>query len=216
MSGKLIVFEGIDGVGKTTQINLIKEEYPDCVYVSNPGGTEYSDMVRKNLKAGKYKTGVEQFIELQKALLDTKRKIIDPAILEGKTVICDRYWPSLLAYQVIERPDFLSTSSYLKGELDQKLFSTKIDLLIFFNYSSKFSDKISDEFEQSRKSEMATIFEKYKSLFNSLEGYRNILELFNKKSENEVDYFSKIIRIPKLSIHECQNVIRSGICSLIS
>ncbi len=44
----LVIFEGIDCVGKTTQINLLKEIYKDAITTKEPGGTEFGKKIRKN------------------------------------------------------------------------------------------------------------------------------------------------------------------------
>ena len=43
----LINFEGVDGVGKTTQINMLKQIYPDAITTKEPGGTELGMMIRQ-------------------------------------------------------------------------------------------------------------------------------------------------------------------------
>ena len=45
----LINFEGVDGVGKTTQINMLKQIYPDAITTKEPGGTELGMMIRQYL-----------------------------------------------------------------------------------------------------------------------------------------------------------------------
>ena len=53
MMGKLITFEGIDGSGKTTQINLLEKKFIEAGYsfiiLREPGGTDLSEKIRKIL-----------------------------------------------------------------------------------------------------------------------------------------------------------------------
>ena len=100
-AGKLIVFEGIDGSGKTTLINFTMQYLQKfgygCVYVKMP-----SDRMR-NLKIfNDYDNSKDDFIRNSINLtnltimvsgdrLVTQDEIIVPALKQNKTVICDRY-----------------------------------------------------------------------------------------------------------------------------
>ena len=48
----LVIFEGIDCVGKTTQINLLKEIYKDAIITKEPGGTKFGKKIRNLLLNG--------------------------------------------------------------------------------------------------------------------------------------------------------------------
>jgi dTMP kinase len=104
MKGRLITFEGIDGSGKTTQVErlceYIKSKGLECVVVREPGGTPEGEEIRRILldKGSKLTPEAELFLFLASRSLLTKRIII-PALEEGKVVISDRYADSSLAYQ---------------------------------------------------------------------------------------------------------------------
>ncbi len=105
MKGKLITFEGTDGAGKTTQINLLKEYLTekgfDVVLTREPGGTTISEKIReilldKNNTEMKDKTEVLLYAAARAQ--HVLEKII-PALNEGKIVISDRFFDSNIAYQ---------------------------------------------------------------------------------------------------------------------
>ena len=105
MAGHFIVLEGIDGVGKTTQVALLAEwlraiEVPHLT-VREPGGTPVGEAIRE-LVLGRPELEVsprsEMFLILaaRAALIGD---VLQPALTEGRTVIADRFALSTLAYQ---------------------------------------------------------------------------------------------------------------------
>ncbi len=100
-----ITFEGMDGAGKTTQINLLRthliEKGYDVVLSREPGGTKVCEKIREILLD---KENMGMNIMCEALLFAASRaehieKIIKPALTEGKIVICDRFVHSSLAYQ---------------------------------------------------------------------------------------------------------------------
>jgi len=100
-----IVFEGGEGCGKSTQTRalcrrLSKDGFR-AVLTREPGGTRLGERVRRYLKH----TGETQISPLAELfLIATARaqlvsEVIRPELEKGKTVICDRFTPSTLAYQ---------------------------------------------------------------------------------------------------------------------
>lgn len=104
MKGKFITFEGSEGCGKSTQSRLLaqylkRKGYP-VVYLREPGGTELGEKIRKVLLDPKNHIGpVCETILYMAARAQLVNKIIKPALLKGKIVICDRFLDSTLAYQ---------------------------------------------------------------------------------------------------------------------
>jgi len=103
-TGLLITFEGIDGSGKTTQINKIadylKEHGIDFIITRDPGGTELGSRLRDILL--NYKGKIFPMCELFLYLADRAQhvdEVIIPALNSNKVVICDRYIDSTIAYQ---------------------------------------------------------------------------------------------------------------------
>ncbi len=107
--GKFITFEGCDGCGKSTQLKmfsdyLTRENIPH-IFTREPGGGKISEQIREILLSGK---NMEMTDECE-ALLYAAARVqhladrVEPALKEGKLVICDRYVDSSLAYQAYAR-----------------------------------------------------------------------------------------------------------------
>ena len=99
--GRLIVFEGIDGTGKSTHIRHLAEwmsQFGPIVVTREPAGTELGRAVKPVLDAGGFPPLVDFFF--QEALrADHVHRVLKPSLLEGKTVLCDRFEESTNAYQ---------------------------------------------------------------------------------------------------------------------
>ncbi len=102
--GLFITFEGIDGCGKTTQIELLKEELEKKGYTvlltREPGAKGLGEKFREILLNydGEVSSNCESFLFLADRAqhIDT---IIKPAINNGTIVLCDRHTDSTVAYQ---------------------------------------------------------------------------------------------------------------------
>ncbi|NWF54285.1 MAG: dTMP kinase [Syntrophaceae bacterium] len=100
-----ITFEGIEGCGKTTQINLLaaflkKKECP-FLLTREPGGTKIGEKIRQILLSSDH-AGMEPMTELFLYVADRiqhYRQVIAPALRDGKTVICDRFADATTVYQ---------------------------------------------------------------------------------------------------------------------
>ncbi len=102
---RMISFEGGDGSGKTTQINLLAGHLTNrgisCLLTREPGGTTLGRLIRKVVVEG-----AEEEIAYQAELFlyladraEHVRKVIQPAIKSNSLVLCDRFTDSTLAYQ---------------------------------------------------------------------------------------------------------------------
>ncbi len=100
-----IVFEGGEGCGKSTQTRALYRRLSKdgfgAVLTREPGGTRLCERVRRHLKQTD-ETPISPLAEL--FLIATARaqlvsEVIRPELEKGKTVICDRFTPSTLAYQ---------------------------------------------------------------------------------------------------------------------
>jgi len=107
--GIFVVLEGGEGVGKTTQIKLLKERlpllYPDreIVFTREPGGSEYGEEIRQLIfsKLAEGADGKTMIGLFMAGRTDHVSRIIKPALNAGKIVICDRFVAATYAYQVI-------------------------------------------------------------------------------------------------------------------
>jgi len=103
-SGFFIVFEGIDGVGKTTHAKLLvdflnKNGY-SAIYTTEP--THWSKYGKKIRASFSYKNRLpvqEEFELFLKDRIEHVKNEVTPALNEGKIVVSDRYYYSSVAYQ---------------------------------------------------------------------------------------------------------------------
>lgn len=102
--GLFITFEGADGCGKTTQMNLLaeylKNQGYEVVLTREPGGKGLGEKIREILLNydGEVSDRCESFLFLADRAqnIDT---IVNPAVNSGKIVLCDRHTDSSVAYQ---------------------------------------------------------------------------------------------------------------------
>lgn len=102
--GLFITFEGADGCGKTTQLNLLaeflKNKGYDIVITREPGSKGLGEKIREILLNydGEVSSNCEAFLFLADRAqhIDT---IVKPAVDAGKIVLCDRHTDSTIAYQ---------------------------------------------------------------------------------------------------------------------
>ena len=104
-----IVFEGIDGVGTTTQSYMMYEYLKDLigknqvVWTKEPTDCCIGHLIREILCGTEEKfSGNAMELLFRADRIDHVENFIRPKIDEGKWVICDRYYPSTLVYQGIQ------------------------------------------------------------------------------------------------------------------
>jgi dTMP kinase len=100
--GLFITFEGTEGSGKTTQVELLGEklEYRQPVVVREPGGTELGERMRQLLLgSGMEIDGEAEMYLFMAARRQLLQEVINPSLALGRIVIADRYHDSTLAYQ---------------------------------------------------------------------------------------------------------------------
>ncbi|MDD3840444.1 MAG: dTMP kinase [Clostridia bacterium] len=109
-TGSLFIsMEGPDGSGKSTQIQLLfqylKAKGRDIVVVREPGGTPISEKIRDIIldKQNKEMTCTTEALLYAASRAQLVGQVIKPALEKGKTVICDRFIDSSLAYQGVAR-----------------------------------------------------------------------------------------------------------------
>src|ERR1700688_3233799 len=103
--GRFITFEGLDGCGKSTQMeklaNLLRAQGLSVVVTREPGGTATGEKIRR-LLLDTATAGLSPMAEL--ALMFAARaqhigEVIQPGLAEGRIVLCDRFTDSTEAYQ---------------------------------------------------------------------------------------------------------------------
>jgi dTMP kinase len=98
-----VSFEGLDGSGKSTQAELLRDALVarghEVVATREPGGTELGERVRSLLLDGEQMTGWAEAALFAAARAELVQRVIRPALARGAAVVCDRYVDSSLAYQ---------------------------------------------------------------------------------------------------------------------
>ena len=103
--GLFITFEGGDGAGKSTQIKLLheylQEKGIEVVLTREPGGTAVGESIRNIIldSANTEMTDMTECMLYAAARAQIVNELIIPSLEAGKTVICDRFIDSGLAYQ---------------------------------------------------------------------------------------------------------------------
>lgn len=171
--GKFITFEGCDGCGKSTQLRLLSQYLTENnvphIFTREPGGGKISEAIREILLNGK---NMEMTDECE-ALLYAASRVqhlsdrVEPALSEGKLVICDRYVDSSLAYQAYARGlglDFITKiNAYaLKNYLpDVTIF---IDLTPEAAFQRKHGADENDRLEKAGMEFHRRVYEGYKAV----------------------------------------------------
>jgi len=154
--GLFITFEGIDGSGKTTQVNelarrLAKEGISYLLY-REPGGTNIGEKIRDILLDKNHSSmlPITELLLYSASRYQLTVNSILPALNKGKVVICDRFYDSTTAYQGYGRGidlDFIHRLNYVATK------SLKPDLTFILDISleerkNRLGGKFLDRLEQ--------------------------------------------------------------------
>lgn len=114
-----ITFEGIEGCGKTTQVQrlekLIERHGIPLVSTLEPGGTRIGAGIRRILLDGENKklTPLAELLLYAADRAQHVEEVIKPALKEGKWVVCDRFFDATVAYQGSARGQDMRLIQYL-------------------------------------------------------------------------------------------------------
>ena len=141
--GYFISFEGIDGSGKSTQIQKLAEFLEsihfEVIVTREPGGSVGGEEIRKLLLQGEIDrwSAEAEILLFTAARRDHLERIILPAIDDGKIVICDRFTDSTRMYQGMRGPNLRD----LVDALNEKVINLDPDLTILIDINPKISLK---------------------------------------------------------------------------
>ena len=152
MKSLFITFEGTEGCGKSTQVDLLAERLRALGHrvrtLREPGGTPIGEEIRHTLKHSK--VNVTMTYEAELLLMNASRaqlvrETIRPALSVGEIVVCDRFYDSTTAYQGYGRGLDLAL---VKGVIDFAVGDTRPDLTLLLHVTPE----VSAERLQSRQS----------------------------------------------------------------
>lgn len=125
MKGIFITFEGTEGGGKSTQIQILSERLRalgrQVRVLREPGGTPIGEEIRHTLKHSEVNhamTSEAELLLMNASRAQLVREVIRPALKAGEIVLCDRFYDSTTAYQGYGR------------ELDLKRVTAVIDFAV--------------------------------------------------------------------------------------
>lgn len=102
MNAKFITFEGIDGAGKSSHIafvtDVLRAKQIEVIATREPGGTPLGEMIRDIVLNQKMRDETETLLMFA-SRHENLAAVIEPALANGRWVICDRFTDSSYAYQ---------------------------------------------------------------------------------------------------------------------
>ena len=123
--GLFITFEGSEGCGKSTQVELLSRRLRALGHrvrtLREPGGTPIGEEIRHTLKhsrANEAMTAEAELLLMNASRAQLVREVIRPALDDGEIVLCDRFYDSTTAYQGYGR------------QLDMKMVRAVIDIAV--------------------------------------------------------------------------------------
>jgi dTMP kinase len=172
MRGAFISLEGVEGVGKSTNVaftaDAVRRAGYDVVTTREPGGTQLGERVRDWILNGDHGTLSP---EIEALLMFAARarhldEVIRPTLAAGRWVVCDRFTDATIAYQGGGRGASRTLLDALKAEI-QKGLEPDLTLLLDAPLevgASRISDRKPDHFEREQR----PFFERVRAAYLSL------------------------------------------------
>jgi dTMP kinase len=165
--GFLVAIEGIDGSGKTTQVQLLarfcEENRLSYVVSKEPTTGQYGKMIRDSASRGRL--SVEEELDvLSKDRSEHVRQVIEPALERDQIVILDRYYFSTAAYQGARGVDVERILT------DNESFAPQPDLLILLDVAPQTGlNRIRNRGDEPNKFETVESLQRAREIFNQIE-----------------------------------------------
>jgi dTMP kinase len=169
MRGRFITLEGIDGAGKSTQVDyvaqLLRGRGVELVVTREPGGTELGEQLRQ-LVLHQPMTPRTETLLVFAARAEHIEAVVEPALNAGRWVLCDRFTDATFAYQGggrgVAEADIAALERWVHGDLQP-------DLTLLFDVPPEIaaarlaSARTADRFEQEQTQFFARVREVYAS-----------------------------------------------------
>jgi dTMP kinase len=201
-----IVFEGIDGSGKTTQIKLLEsfllKQGIDVLVTREPGGTDFAEEIRNILLQGKFNISPkEQLMLIVAARHNHYYQIILPAIKQNKIVICDRFIHSTIAYQGYGAGIDIDFIKDIHNRFDC-LVEPDITIILDANYDDLKKYHKNDTFERKNKHFFENVIKGYHTLANE----KDNIFLVKRNSDKIYTVHQNIIKILNIDKTKSKNI----------
>jgi dTMP kinase len=198
--GILIVFEGIDGSGKSVQAKLLQEKLRekgfDVVSFQEPSDSQWGREIKKKALHPDSLSPEEELDLFVKDREDNVEKNLKPALQEKKVIILDRYYFSTISYQGARGID---------PERIQKVnekFAPKADLVFILDIDARSGlDRIKDRKNKERLFEREDYLTKVDQIFRNLRG-KNIIHLDALETEEAISQ-----KIEKIALDYLRNYL---------
>jgi dTMP kinase len=138
--GRFITFEGVEGSGKTTQIQMLSDHLEglgvDHLLTREPGGTPIGNQVRRIVLNPDFRemTPACELLLYAAARAQHIEQVIRPALADGRLVLCDRFTDATLAYQGYGRGLSLDL---IRSLHELEVLSLKPDLTLVFDIDAR-------------------------------------------------------------------------------
>lgn len=189
MKRKFLVLEGIDCMGKSTQMQLLKGEFKEAFFIHEPGFTRLGSRLRELIFSKDFK--LNKRTELFLFLADRAQLFSELLSLKKDFIISDRSFISGLAYATDFEFEFLLTQNdfAMQGDLKREVVFLKgsKDLLI-----NRLKDKIADNIEERGVDYLLNIQNRLEKVLNILEERGLVRVLCIDASKNAKDIHEKI------------------------
>lgn len=182
--GVLIVFEGIDGAGKSTQAEILLERLKtkgyDVAYFREPSESKWGREIKKRALLADSLSPEEEMELFQKDRRENVERNLKPALEERKVVILDRYYYSTIAYQGAKGID----KEMIKKANEE--FVVKPDLVFILDIDAKSGlERIKDRKKKDRLFEREDYLVDVRKIFKSFEG-ENIIHIDALRTREEI------------------------------
>lgn len=171
--GFLIVIEGIDGAGKSTQAEILmsrlRERGFDVVYFREPSGSRWGREIKRKARNPDSITPAEELELFQKDREENVEKNLKPALERNKIVVLDRYYFSTIAYQGAKGID----EERIKRMNEE--FAVEPDLVFILDIDPREGlDRIKNRRKKDRLFERADYLARVRQIFRGFKGKKFI------------------------------------------
>tara|TARA_B100001113_G_C20980662_1_gene565904 strand:- start:4 stop:597 length:594 start_codon:yes stop_codon:yes gene_type:complete len=183
---KLVTFEGIEGVGKSTQINLILDWLKTKGYTSKllrePGSTDFGEKIRELLLSKE--SNISAHTELL-LMFAARSEMIREHLINSKEdfILCDRYYHASVAYQGFGRKISLELINHLINGI--KCPTPDLTIIYDLDVKAGFKRKAKDEIDRIESSGI-DFFEDVRKGYQKLANEGNKVEILDASQPIEI------------------------------